>query len=52
MKDIKYDSSRPLMRLEKGDRAIITYRKSIIENDKDRERYANLPSGNYEAVCV
>jgi len=52
MKNIKYDSSRPLRRLEKGDKAIITYRRSVIENEKDLKKYANVPSGNYEAICI
>lgn len=52
MKNISYDSSRPLRRLEKGDRALIRYRKSKLEKAKDEEKYKDVPTGEYEAICT
>ncbi|MGF7011960.1 hypothetical protein M2146_002514 [Lachnospiraceae bacterium PF1-22] len=52
MKKIKYDPSRPLMRLETGDKAIIKYSKSEIENQKDSLKYKDVPSGRYEAIVI
>lgn len=52
MKNIKYDSGRPLMRLEKGDKAVISVIRFPFANDKDKERYKDVPPGDYEAVCV
>lgn len=54
MKNIEYDSSMPLKRLEKGDKAIISVRHfdQIIVNDKDRIRYKDIPNGKYKAVCI
>lgn len=49
-----YDSSMPLARLEKGDKAIIKVNKfpSSIVKEKDRIKYKDIPTGVYEAVCV
>lgn len=52
MKTIKYDSSRPLMRLEKGDKAIISVSRFPFANSKDKERYKDVPEGKYNAICV
>lgn len=52
MKNIRYDSGRPLMRLEKGDKAVIRVTHFPFANSKDKERYKDVPSGSYEAVCV
>jgi len=52
MKDISYDSSRPLMRLEKGDKARIRHVKFPFARDKDKQRYKDVPVGTYEAVCT
>lgn len=54
MKDIEYDDSRPLRRLEIKDKAIIKVNKfpdSII-SDKDKKKYGHVPNGVYEAICV
>lgn len=54
MKDIEYDSSQPLLRLEEGDKAVIRVYKlpdSII-SDKDKKKYGNVPNGEYEAICT
>lgn len=48
--NIPYDSSRPLMRLEKGDEVLITYRKRKFENEKDRKKYENVPDGTFTGV--
>lgn len=52
MKNIKYDSSRPLMRLEKGDKAIISVSRFPFASSKDKERYKDVPEGKYNAICV
>lgn len=52
MKNIKYDSGRPLMRLEKGDKAVISVSRFPFANSKDKERYKDIPSGSYDAVCI
>jgi len=46
MKDIEYDSGRPLMRLEKGDRAIIRV------NSPTKDKYADIKNGVYKAICT
>lgn len=54
MKNIEYDSSFPLARLEEGDKAIIRVNRmpdSIIP-DKDKKKYGNIPNGEYEAIYV
>lgn len=54
MKNTEYDSSFPLARLEKGDKAIIEVNRfpdSII-SDKDKKKYGDVPNGKYEAACV
>ncbi len=48
MKNIEYDSSQPLKRLEKGDKAIITVTRYYNSDDK----YKDIPEGKYEAICV
>lgn len=45
MKDIEYDSSRPIRRLEKGDKANIS-----VSNPTGK--HANIPNGTYEAICT
>jgi hypothetical protein len=54
MKDSRYYSSMPLMRLEKGDKAVIhvNSRNFSFLKERDRERYKNIPDGVYNAVCV
>ena len=54
MKDIRYDSSMPLARLEKGDKAIIKVRRFHADFVKDKEikRYKDVPDGEYEAIYV
>lgn len=52
MKNIKYDRHYPLDRIEKGDDAVIRYTKSPIENEKDKKKYADIPTGNYKAICT
>ena len=52
MKNFKYDSGRPIRRLEKGDKAVIRVTHFASANSKDKERYKDVPSGSYEAVCV
>lgn len=48
--ELEYDSSRPLMRLEKGDKVFIKYREAIYENEKDRSMYKNVPDGYYNEL--
>lgn len=52
MKNIEYDSSRPIMRLEKGDKAVIKITHATFENAKDKEEYKDVPNGIYDAICV
>lgn len=53
MKNIKYDESRPLVRLEIGDKARIMINKKYIKGkEKDPNKYKDVPDGIYEAVCV
>lgn len=52
MKDIKYDSSRPLMRLENGDKAVISVCHFPFAKDKDKEKYKDIPVGIHEAICT
>ncbi|WP_045905240.1 hypothetical protein [Clostridium botulinum] len=54
MKSMKYDSSMPLARLEKGDKAIIRVYRNIdsLIPEKEKKKYGNIPNGKYEAVCV
>lgn len=54
MKDIKYSSDRPLMRLEKGDIAeiAVTHFVKEIVNDKDLKKYGHIPNGIYKAVVI
>lgn len=51
MKNTNYDSSQPLKRLEKGDKAIIRVRK-FSTKEKDKIKYKDVPNGVYEAVCT
>ena len=46
MKTIKYDSSRPLMRLEKGDKAIISVSRFPFANSKDKSVIKMFQKGN------
>lgn len=50
--NIHFDSSRPLMRLEKGDKVFIEYTKTIYQNEKDQKKYKNVPDGQYEGVYL
>ena len=52
MKDENYDSSRPLMRLEKGDKAVIRFTRFPFAKEKDKQKYKDIPIGRYEAVCI
>lgn len=54
MKNIQYDTSMPLARLETGDKAIIKVNMfdSTIVKDKDIKKYKDVPNGVYEAICV
>lgn len=52
MKDIKYDSSRPLMRLEKGDKATISVTLYGNESEKYMKKFKDVPQGNYEAIIT
>lgn len=54
MKDVEYDSSRPLRRLEKGDKAIIKVNKfhPDLVSKKDRNKYKDVPNGVYEAIYI
>ena len=52
MKDFEYDSYRPLMRLEKGDHAIIRVRHSGLEKPAHRKKYGHIPDGYYDAVVI
>lgn len=54
MRNVEYDSSMPLKRLENGDKAIISVRhfdQSIVK-EKDINKYKDVPNGEYEAICV
>ena len=54
MKDIKYSSDRPLMRLQEGDIAEISvthFFKSIVR-EKDIQKYGNIPNGAYKASVI
>ena len=47
----KYDSERPIRRLEKGDTAIIRvthFYRSIVK-EKDQKKYGHIPNGKYLA---
>lgn len=55
MKNQSYDSSMPLARLEKGDKAIIKVRRMYIleSNIPEKEvKYLSVPDGIYEAVYL
>lgn len=54
MKNIKYDSDRPLMRLEVGDIAEIrvTHFPTSIVKAKDQQKYAHIPNGKYKAKVI
>lgn len=52
MKNIEYDSSRPAMRMEKGDKAVIHVTHFSFANSKDKEKYKGVPNGKYEAICT
>lgn len=52
MKNINYDSGRPLMRLEKGDKAVISVSHFPFANSKDKALYKDIPPGPYDAVCI
>lgn len=50
-KDMLYDRRRPLNRLEKGDKAIITVSSPVgLRNNK--EKYKSVPNGYYYAKVV
>lgn len=52
--DIEYDPDRPLMRLEKGDMAIISvvHFPDTIVRDKDKAEYGHIPKGEYPARVI
>lgn len=54
MKNIEYDSDRPLMRLEVGDVAEIsvTHFPLTIVKKKDQQKYGHIPSGKYKAKVI
>lgn len=52
MKDIPYDSSRPLMQLEPGDKAVIKVGRFPFANENDKQKYGAVPVGIYEAECT
>ncbi|MHC1749449.1 MAG: hypothetical protein AB9856_14350 [Cellulosilyticaceae bacterium] len=51
MKNIEYSSSKPLERLEEGDKAIIRVNK-LVMSSKDRERFRSITDGKYIAICT
>lgn len=54
MKNVEYESDRPLMRLEKGDSSEISvthFPRSIVK-EKDIQKYGHIPDGVYNAVIV
>jgi len=54
MKKVKYDSGRPIMRLETGDEAVIrvTHFPASVVDEKDKEKYKDVPAGRYKAICT
>lgn len=52
MKQIEYDWSRPLRRLEKGDTAIIKVTHSHRESERIRKKYGKVPNGIYKAKVI
>lgn len=53
MRNIEYDKSMPLARLENGDKAIIKVNKLPINiPTKEIKKYGDIPNGEYEAICV
>lgn len=52
MKNMEYDNGRPLARLEKGDKAIISVAHTDTAREKDRVKYKNVPNGEYEATVI
>lgn len=48
---INYDSSRPLMRLEEGDKCFISYLGGTsYVSEKDKKKYAGVPKGTFSAI--
>ena len=52
MKNENYDSSKPLARLEKGDKAIIRFTRFPFAKEKDKQKYKDVQVGKYEAICT
>ena len=50
--NIKYDNGRPIMRLEKGDKAIISVTHFPFAKEKDKNKYGDIPRGKYNAICI
>lgn len=52
--ELRYESDRPLRRLEAGDEAIISVRHfpAAIVKEKDRKKYGHIPNDIYKAVVV
>lgn len=54
MKNIPYESNRPLLRVEKGDivEIAVTHFPQSIVKEKDVQKYGHIPNGTYKAVVV
>lgn len=52
MREIEYDSYRPLMRLESGDKAAIRVTHNGLEKASLKKKYGHIPSGTYEAIVI
>lgn len=50
--DETYDKLQPLIRLEKGDAAVIRIDHSVCAREKDTKKYEKIPTGEYAAVCT
>jgi hypothetical protein len=48
----EYDKSRPLRRLDIGDKAVIRMVHFPWANKKDKEKYKYITDGEYEAICT
>lgn len=53
-KELRYESDRPLRRLELGDEAEIsvTHFPDTIVKERDRKKYGHIPNGIYKAIVV
>ena len=52
MKNIAYESDRPLLRVEKGDivEIAVTHFPQSIVREKDIKKYGHIPNGIYCAI--